>query len=196
MPAVLWFLATGFAFWCVGCTTNSDPEDLVRRYVELHQAGDVEGLLALHTEDAEFVIPGQNPIRGTAALRDLFSWDAELASELVMEGISIDGDALVIDKVIERNQWFEGLGVSEAHYRPGTRLVLRDGRILGTYPARFHEETRSQVFAEFEHLLQWLSVNRADARERLLPGGKFRYDAPSARLWLEVMQDWNRSKQP
>lgn len=48
------------------------PTDLLHHYLALHRAGDVAGLLALHTADSEFIIPGQPPLRGMAALHDLF----------------------------------------------------------------------------------------------------------------------------
>lgn len=195
MRTLMCFMAASTAFWIGGCTSRVDPTAFVQRYVALHRAGDVDGLLALHTEDSEFIIPGQDPIRGHAALRELFSWDVVLGTELVMEDIHLDGDTVVIDTIVERNKWFEAIGVSETRYRPGTRLVLRDGRIAGTYLSGFDEQTLSLVVEGFGRLMQWLSANRPDAQNRLLPNGMFRYDAASAQLWLNVMGEWQRSEQ-
>ena len=50
----------------VGCSTAQTPAELVREYMDLHRAGDIEGMTALHTEDCEFIIPGQEPARRAA----------------------------------------------------------------------------------------------------------------------------------
>jgi SnoaL-like domain len=178
-----------------GCASRPDPAALVKRYIELHRSGDIEGLLSLHTADSEFLIPGQDPIRGTEALRDLFQWDHVLESELVMTGIRSVGDTIIIDSTIERNQWFRGLGLVEVHYGPGTRIVLKDGRIAGTYPAGFDDQTQQHLMERFQMLVQWISEHRADALDQLLPGQKFRYDAETAEHWLEILAEWNNAQQ-
>jgi len=179
----------------VGSENRPDPSGLLERYVELHHLGDVNGLIALHTEDAEFLIPGQVPIRGTSDLRNLMEWDAVLESELMMEGVTVDGDTISIEHVIERNRLFKALGVSEVRYQPGTRFVLRDRRVSGVYPSRFTPEIEVRVGKEFGELIEWMSKNRPQDYERLLPKGKFRYDGASARLWLQVVGDWNKAKE-
>lgn len=169
-------------------------EALIEQYVMIHGEGDVDALLALHTEDAEFVIPGELPVRGAAALRDLFCWDEVLESKLTMEGIRVEGEAVIIEKVVERNKWFEGLGLAEVRFRPGTRLMVRDGLISGTYVTGFEEVSHSQFVDGFGRLVGWLSKQRPEMMDRLLPDGRFRYDEARARLWLQVMAAWHRSE--
>lgn len=180
---------------CTGCASQQDPARFLGHYVELQSSRDVEGLLALHTTDVEFLIPGQEPIRGTSALRDLYKWDAVLRSELLMGGIRTEGDTIVIDSIVERNEWFTALGLDEVRYMPGTRFVLEEGRIAGIYPAAFDDETQQRLMERFQPLMNWLGEHRPDALQQLLPGGRFRYDASTAELWLEVLADWNTSQQ-
>jgi len=193
MRHIIWILTSVALLAYAGCTRRQDPATFVEHYVQLHRSGDIAGLLALHTADAEFVIVGQEPVRGTAALRDLFEWDAVLGSELVMSAIHSDGDTIVVDSVTERNRWFQAIGLAEVRHRPGTRIVLRDGRILGTYPAAFDDETQKRLIERFELLIHWLVENRPETMDQLMPGGKFRYDAASARLWLDVLAERNNS---
>jgi len=178
----------------IGCASRQAPASFVKHYVELHRSRDIDGLLALHANDAEFMIPGQETIRGMEALRDLLEWDAVLETELTMAGISADGDTIFIDSLVERNKWFQAIGLPEVRYRSGTRIVLRGGRIVGTYPAPFDDDTQQRLRDRFEALVQWLREYRRDALEQLLPGGKFRYNAASARRWLEVLAEWNKSQ--
>lgn len=180
---------------CAGCNKQPDPESFLEHYTKLHRSGNIEGLLELHTADSEFLLPGREPIRGTAALRDLFEWDAELGSELVMSGIHAIGDTIIIDSIIERNRFFRALGIDEVRYKPGSRFILRDGRIAGTYAADFDEESLRRLTENFQVVLKWVREHRSNALEQLLPGGKFRQDAASARLWLEVLADWKKKKQ-
>lgn len=162
----------------------------VARYVALHRAGDVEGLLAIHTPDTEFLMPGQEPIRGRDALRDLLEWDAVLESQLEMQGIRLEGNTLWVERVVERNRFFQALGLDQVRYGPGTRFVLREGLIAGLYPAQQSEEDLARGRAAYQRLMDWLAADRPDALQRLLPGGKMRYDAESARLWLDVLREW------
>lgn len=97
-----------------------------------------------------------------------------------MVGISHRGDTIIIDSVIERNNWFTALGLVEVRYKPGTRFVLEEGRITGTYPAAFDEETLQRLMGRFQPLLRWLGEHRQDALEQLLPMGKFRYNTSTA----------------
>jgi hypothetical protein len=71
--------------------------------------------------------------------------------------------------------------------------VFQQGRIVGTYVSGFDDETRSRLIDQFGRLVEWLSVNRPDALDRLLPEGRFRYDAASALLWLEVLEEWSNA---
>jgi ketosteroid isomerase-like protein len=190
MRQVTWIVTSLALLACAGCTGRRDPAALLERYVRLHRSGDVDGLLAMHTEDAEFVLPGQEPIRGRSALRDLFESDAVLGSELVMAGIHARGDTIVVDSITETSKWFRALGVAQVRYRPGTKFVLRGGRIAGTYATPFDDETRERLAERFELLLRWMRENRPDAVNRLMPGGDFRHDAASARLWLEILDEW------
>lgn len=172
----------------------ADPAAFIAEYVRLHRAGDVDGLLALHTADSEFLIPGQAPIHGTAALRDLFAWDAVLGAELAMAGIRALGDTILVDSLVERSRWFQAIGLAEVRYRPGTRMVLYEGRIAATRPAAFEEETRQRLTARFQAFMQWLGQHHPEAGAQLLPGGQFRYDAASARRWLELLTAWNAAQ--
>jgi hypothetical protein len=40
----------------------------------------------------------------------------------------------------------------------------------------------------------WVLTLCPDAHRRLLPDGRFRYDASSARLWLRVLEEWKEAK--
>jgi len=173
-----------------GCHQGPGATDLLGRYQQLHEAGDVDGLLALHTRETVFLLPGQDPIRGKEALRGLLEWDATLGARLDFRGIRVEGNTIVVDSIIERTRFFEALGIPEVRYGKGTRFVLEDGLIAETRPANFDDETARRIRQAFDALLPWLSEHHPGDVARLLPGGKFRYDAESARRWLELLAEW------
>ena len=188
--------ALGIFSW-TGCSKQPDPAAFVQRYVDLHRAGNVAGLLAIHTPDSEFLLPDrEEPIRGKSALRDLFEYDAVLGSELVMTGVRTHGDTIFIDSVSEQNRFFRALGIDEVRYKPGTKFVLKNGLIAGTYPAPMDDETRERVGERVQTLLRWIKENRPRVLEQLQPGGMARYDAKAARILLETVKDWKTAQSP
>jgi len=172
---------------------GEEAEAFVARYVELHAAGDVEGLLALHTEGAEFLIPGQLPIRGSAALADLFAWDAALGARLEVQGVYSEGDDLVLGPVVERNALLDALGVGPVRHPAGTRFTLEDGRIARTRLPDGSPEAYATLGRELGLAIAWLRSYRAADLARWMPEGRFRYDAAAARWWLGALADRARA---
>ena len=56
------------------------PAETVARYYETVDAGDVEGVLALFTEDAVYARPGYAPFEGHEALRAFYAGDRVIES--------------------------------------------------------------------------------------------------------------------
>ena len=178
----------------LGCSRKPDPNSLMQKYVERHRSGDIEELLAMHTDDSEFLLPGQQLIKGKTALRKLFEADSVFGSRLIMKGIRANGDTIIIDTVIERNKFFQALGIKEVLYTPGTKLILRNGLIAGTYPAPQEAETRRRILEQYQLLLQWMKKNRPEVLKQLLPDGKPKRGAEAARLWLKILAEWNSQR--
>jgi len=166
-----------------------DAEALAARYVALLGTGDVAGLLALHTADSEFLIPGQHPIQGATELRHLFEFDAALGARLEIDGARYEGEDLVLGTIVERNALFEALGIEAVRYLPGTRMRLRDGKVARTQAAELTPPTAAAVSRALGDALAWLERYRPAELARRMPGGRFRYEAASARWWLGALAD-------
>ncbi len=195
MKTIGFFLVLIGVLTCTGCSNRTDANAFMNHYVNLHRAGDVQGLLSLHTADAEFVLSGKDTLRGLKELGDLFEADAVFQSRLTMAGIHAKGDTIFIDSITEKNKWFEAFGVKEVHYGPGTRIVLRNGLIKGTYPGPFDREIQERLRKRFQIFLGWVGENHPDVMQQLMPGGKFLHNAASARLWLKILSEWQASQQ-
>jgi ketosteroid isomerase-like protein len=54
-----------------------DPDELSRKYIDRHNDGDLDGLLALVAEDIEFKRAGDELLRGASAVRRQYEEDWE-----------------------------------------------------------------------------------------------------------------------
>ena len=65
----------------------------IRRYYEVVDAGDVEGVLDIFTDDATYCRPGYEPMAGREALRAFYSGDRVIESgRHSVTSLLIDGD--------------------------------------------------------------------------------------------------------
>lgn len=65
----IWLLKLCAAIPYSACVRPADPSAFARKYAAVHRSGHVDKLLAMHADDAEFLIPGQKPIRGSGTGR-------------------------------------------------------------------------------------------------------------------------------
>ncbi|MBW2254416.1 MAG: nuclear transport factor 2 family protein [Deltaproteobacteria bacterium] len=195
----------------LGCGTAEPPEqtsaetpveapaetlaDRWGAYLEAHNAGRTEEMLAFYTEDAVFAIPTVGELRGTEQLRDLVAWDVANHGQLNSEGYAVSGDQLTIEQVTESNDWFRAIGVETIHYQPGTRIVFREGRLAEVRPTPFTEESTKAVEAAFGPFMAWASAHPDKPLEALLPGGKFDYSKQSAERWKTWFGTWHAARE-
>ncbi|AKT51099.1 nuclear transport factor 2 family protein [Arsenicicoccus sp. oral taxon 190] len=86
----------------------------VTRYYELVDAGDVEGLVGLFTEDATYERPGYEPMRGHAGLTAFYSGERIIESGAhTLTHAVVDGDEVAVQ------------GRFEGRARDGRALELR-----------------------------------------------------------------------
>ena len=171
-----------------GCTGGVDHVAIFQDYAGAVTRNAVEEALGFHTSDAEFVIPGQVPIRGTDAMRDLLQWDSVLQSSLAFDGFEEVGDTLLVTSGSERNLWFSGVGLDSITYGPGLRIVFDGALISGIYPSALTPESQAEFEGRVGEFMGWAAQAAADDVGRLMPNGLFRYDASAALVWLELLQ--------
>jgi len=76
----------------------SRPKQVVRDWVDAFNAGDVEALAALYSEDAINHQVVRNPIRGRAAIREQFEREFAAADmTCIVENLFEDGDWAILE---------------------------------------------------------------------------------------------------
>jgi len=171
----------------LSCSPTWEPEQVLREYIDAVNGHSVAEAMALHTFDAEFIVPGQAPIRGTEEMTALMQWDSVMQSRIRFGEVERHGDTLIAGPGSEQNLWFRGIGMDSISYASGTRFVFEGTLIKGVYPANLLPESASEFETRFGEFVTWASTHAPDDFALLLPDGLFRYDPEAAATWLNLL---------
>ncbi len=178
----------------LGACAGPPPNHMAtfHEYVDAVNSKAIDDALALHTDDAEFILPGQKPIRGLDEMRSLLEWDAAMNARIRFRGIEERGDTLVIASGSERNAWFQGVGLDSIEYGPGLRVVFEGALIRGVYPSALTPESAAAFQTRVGEFFGWAAVEAPEDLRKVMPEGVFRYDAPSARAWIALLDRYQK----
>ena len=181
-PAAVWSLVV---LLITGCTPT-----LERRVLEYEgrvNAGRVDAVLELFTQDATVELEGTYSLRGTAALRGLAEWDSVMHTHLTFHEIVTLGDT-VLANVVETNDWLSAIGIIELVH-PSTIIIYRAGLITHieatTDTAGAHALGRA-----LDEILTWGLVDRPEEVRKLVSEEGVLYDRENAVLWKELLREW------
>ena len=172
----------------LSCSKRPNDASELRGYLDAVNRNAVAEALAFHTPDAEFIIPGQSPIRGSADLRSLLQYDSVLKSSVRFEAAVQIGDTLILGPGSEKNLFFESIGLDSVAYAGGTRVVLEGSLIQGIYPANLLPESAAVFQQRYGEFMTWAGEEAPEEVARLMPDGLFRYDRVSAEAWLQLLR--------
>lgn len=178
---------------CGPAADQESRESAFEGYLDAVNRNAVSEALAFHTPDAEFVIPGQNPIRGIHAMRSLLQWDSVLASRIRFAPLEWRGDTLVVGRGAERNAWFTGIGLDSIQYASGSRFVFEQDLIRGIYPSSLQPESSAEFEAKFRAFWIWAETSAPEAAQ-LAPEGLFQYNAAAADRWLGILARYQEER--
>jgi len=182
------------AVLCVGLmpliqTCGHKPIDIVLAYQEALNAGDVDKVMSLHTEDAHFRVPGLFDLQGQEALRGLVEYDRELHTTLEFGEIEVRGDT-VFCQAKETNDWIETADIGEFYYHG--LIVTRSGRIEAI-EAAFIPETNQAFQRVMKPLMDWARAERSDELAKMMPQGRFLYNAENAGKNLSLLREYKQN---
>ena len=176
----------------IACGKGPDLEERAVRMVEAHNQHDVARQLTFYAADATFMMPGENPIVGRAALRDLFEADSVVNSELVFKDLVIRGDTVLVNSITERSDWLRFIGIPESHY--GSRMIFRKGLIHAEELAPDVEEDRRAYEKGWSDVMGWLSTAHPELVREAQSGWLARYDAKATQAWMKLLGEWQAHK--
>lgn len=179
------------SFVIFSCSGPVGPGEVIEGYLKAHNANNVENVMNWFHEDATLHIPGQPPIPD---IRKAEAWDAAINSRLEYEDWDIHGDTVVIGRITERNNWFAKAGIPMIEYQPGTRIIVRDGKISRVEMSQLTAESMQAMNRMYESFFTWLNQTYPGKLSELMPSGELDVSEDMASKWFELLDEWQRSK--
>ena len=176
----------------MACGKAPNLEQRIVQMVEAHNQHNVAQQLAFYADDATFIMPGDYPIVGKAALRDLFEADSIVNSELVFKDLVIRGDTVIVNSITERSDWLRAIGIPESHY--ASKIIFRKELIYTDELGPNVEEERRVYEKRWSDVMGWLSIAHPELVKEAQSGWLARYDAKATQTWMKLFIEWQSSK--
>lgn len=179
----------------LACSRAPNLKQLIQEMTEVHNRHDVEKELSYWTADGVLALEGEKPAVGKAVLRNVFSCDSALNSEIHFQGFTVRGDTAIVNSLVERNDFFRLAGLPEVHYVPGTRITFSKGLIERIeIPYIVPEDWR--ILDEWSSgLMQWLRAVHPELADAFSQSTDLtNHNAEAAHLWTKLATEYNSSK--
>lgn len=168
---------------------GSSPSGVVRAFLGELGRHDAEGALALLHEDFTFRSADGSVLADRRAMRTILAWDAAAEGRVEIRELREEGE-VVRARLRETNRFTELLELDP--WLVEATFVVRDGRIVEEVVREIVDEgpTFTRRFeAALGPIVRWAEENRpADARALFEDGRLARYDGPTARRLLRVIE--------
>ena len=167
---------------------------LVQTYQEAANNHDLDAIMDMFTDDAEFELVGQAKITGHEQLRALHDYDTGLHTELQFYNC-VAAENTVTCEVREQNDWQRAANIPEYHYTSAV-FTFKDG-LIQKIVATMSPESAQVLGATMQAFNKWAMGKRPDAVAKLLtPDGQFIYAQESARIVVDLLKEWQASVNP
>jgi hypothetical protein len=126
--------------------------------------------------------------QGKRALQDMEEFDAEVNSHYSVSKIQSRDDTLVC-QIDEINDIYRLADISEI--RKNVRFIIQDSLIteMKIILPRYSWNEISQSLKPFR---EWAQKERQEKFDQLFHGGQFKYGRESAKLYLQLLKEWNK----
>ncbi|GJM17693.1 MAG: hypothetical protein DHS20C13_30200 [Thermodesulfobacteriota bacterium] len=170
--------------------SNDKNQEVVKSYINAHNAHDIEKALAFYDENVVFELQGVWIKEGLSEMQSLEEWDASLNSNLRLESISSKEDS-VFCRVVENNDWFGAVEIHDLVHDPAVFIIenRKIKKIIG-YPS---PETGKEIEAAIGSLYQWSQKVQDSTINELILNGQFIYSTEAAEKWLDLFDNWKNS---
>lgn len=154
---------------------------------------DVNKVLAMFTDDAEFELVGVSKYSGKEQIRNVFEYDIGVNTELKFINCKAHGNT-VSGQLLERNDRLDTIGFGELKYSSCT-FIFRDNQIYSftaEIPAEFIQYN-SEVWQRF---LPWLAKNHPDEHSKMFtPEGRFNYNRENGAGVVRLLKEWQKEQE-
>ena len=175
-------------------TENTNPQNLVDSFQEAYKRQDVNKVLGMFTENAEFELIGISKYSGKEQIRNVFEYDAGVNSEIKLINRKFEGNTLNC-QIMERNDRLAAMGISELKI-PSCTIIFRDG-LIQSFSAKVSPEMVQYNTEVWQKFVPWCKENHPDEYFKIFTSkGQFIYNrengagvVPLLRKWREEQKD-------
>jgi len=185
-----WSRSAALAFavcLAVSCSRAPQLDQRIMEMVSVHNQHDVEKELSFYTDDATFVISGEQPVIGKAALRELFASDAAAGSEIAYAGMVVSGDTASAESVSEKSELLLLMGVPVLHWKPGSKNIFKNGLIYRVELTPIEDKDAEIYKKTSADFMKWLAVVHP---ERVPEFQSTTHSVKSVKAWVEMLREW------
>lgn len=182
-----------FSLTAIAQTNEDEALDLVDHYLALHNTHDLEGVMALYAEDAEFTLSqGRGTVKGRDTIRDLEMFDVVARSNLSPYGLSARWDGGVwqvdLEGVIEASAIFSAAGLPIVLAEPVKNgFSLRDGKIQAIVQPEIRTECVDSIFASFSLLINAAKIGGDPRLALIVDGGRLELTPKSIPIVIDLL---------
>ena len=163
--------------------------NLVKTFQEKVNQHNVEEIISMFTDDAEFEIVGLSKFSGKQHVKIIFEYDVAVNTNLQFVNCKSEGDR-VHCQILERNDRLDAIGISEAKYN-SCIFTFRNG-LIQSFAAEIAPdfiEYNSKILQKF---IPWLKENFPDEHARMFSSeGRFIYNYKNGKDVVPLLRKWN-----
>jgi len=163
---------------------------LVQSFLTAANKNDVEKVLAMFNDNAEFELVGLYRVEGKEQIRNVFEYDAGVRTKLEFSDVQVEGDT-VKGRLVESNDRLAAIGFNKLDY-PFCALTFRNGRIQ-KFSAKADETSIKKIIEAWQGFLPWVTQKYPTDREKLFaPEGRFIYNRENGERVVKLLKEWKK----
>ena len=187
MKKLIFFSIAIFLF--SACNVSYEKENLVRKYLDAHNAHKTHRALKLFDENASFHVGTTHIKNGIEEIRSIEEWDSVLQSTYRYEIVKINEDTVFCD-IQENNLWLDALDIEPVKYQYA-QFIIRNNKIQQV-SVKLTREDQKRLSEELNHLMKWALQTNPDMIAEISKDGEFVYNRQSAETWLKLVRKYER----
>jgi len=166
---------------------------LVESFQEGLNQHDVDKVMSMFAENAEFEIVGVSKYSGKEQIRNVFEYDVGVNTELKFINCKSQGNT-VIGQILERNDRLDAIGFGELKYNSCT-FVFRDN-LIQSFTAEIPDEFVQYNSEVWQRFLPWLAENHPDEQSKMFTTeGRFNYNRENGAGVVRLLREWQKEQE-
>ncbi|HKJ33857.1 MAG TPA: nuclear transport factor 2 family protein [Balneolales bacterium] len=169
-------------------TENVNLQNLVESFQESVNRKDVDKVLTMFTEDAEFELVGISKYSGKEQIKNQFDYDAGVNGELKFTDFRSEENT-VHCQLTERNDRLAAMGINELTF-PSCTFVFQDG-LIQSFSAKVSPEMVQHNTEVWQKFIPWCKENHPHEYSKMFTSeGRFIYNRENGAGVVLLLRKW------